>query len=330
MLVPTRGSLETSVRADLEQVESLLRTTVASDHPMLADAGRFLIDAGGKRFRPMLTLLAGRLGDGADPRLVPCAAAIELTHLATLYHDDVMDETPMRRGVETAHRRYGNARAILVGDFLFARASGLAADLGGYVSRRLADTIAELVEGQIVETELAAAPSLEGSGVTERIPSAAEHLEVLRLKTATLIATSAHLGAWLAGCAPPVVEAVTRYGMALGVAFQLTDDLLDIDGDPAVTGKALGTDLREGVLTLPSLLTFEGAVEGADALRAALDAGAHETALALLRGNGSIDAVRAQIRAHRDAALGALTIVPDGPARAGLTELASSLDDRTS
>src|SRR5438445_1931008 len=210
--------LELDIRADLERVEAMLHEVIRSDQSLVQEAAAHLIDAGGKRFRPMLTLLAGHAGDPTDPRLISCAAAIELTHLATLYHDDVIDETTIRRGVPTVNVRYGNSVAVLTGDFLLARASGLAADLGAYVSRRLADTIAELCEGQIMET-----------GSAGKLDVTPEHyLDVIARKTATLIATSCHLGASPAGASPQLVAAITAYGVALGMAFQLSADILDI------------------------------------------------------------------------------------------------------
>src|SRR5205807_7338177 len=145
------ATLELDIRADLERVEATLHEVIRSDQSMVHEAARYLIDAGGKRFRPMLTLLTGYAGDPKDPRLIPCAAAIELTHLATLYHDDVIDETTMRRGVPTVNVRYGNSVAALTGVFWLARASGLVADLRAYVSRPLADTIAGMWEGEIME-----------------------------------------------------------------------------------------------------------------------------------------------------------------------------------
>ncbi|MGZ4206056.1 MAG: polyprenyl synthetase family protein, partial [Actinomycetota bacterium] len=297
--------LELDIRADLERVESMLHEVVRSDQAMVQEAAAYLIDAGGKRFRPMLTLLAGHAGDPTDPRLVACGAAIELTHLATLYHDDVIDETNVRRGVPTVNVRYGNSVAVLTGDFLFARASGLAADLGPYVSRRLADTIAELCEGQIMETE--SAGSLD---VTSE-----HYLEVIRRKTASLIATSCHLGAWLAGAAPEVVSAVTTYGVALGMAFQLSDDILDVTGEQQESGKTPGTDLREGVLTLPALETLTGRAQGADDLRRALEAKDADRALELLRSNGSVEIARAAVAEWQGRALASLEPLPSGAAR---------------
>jgi len=311
--------LELDIRADLERVEATLHEVIRSDQSTVNEAARHLIDAGGKRFRPMLTLLAGYTGDAKDPRLVTCAAAIELTHLATLYHDDVIDETSVRRGVPTVNVRYGNSVAVLTGDFLLARASGLAADLGAYVSRRLADTIAELCEGQIMET--AVAGSLDAT---------AEHyLDVIGRKTASLIATSCHLGAWLAGAAQPVVDAITAYGVALGMAFQLSDDILDVTGEEQESGKTPGTDLREGVLTLPALETLAGRAPGGEDLRRALEAKDADAALGILRENGSVELARVAVEDWQERARAALGPLDQGSAREALEQLIGFIGART-
>ena len=311
--------LELDIRAYLERVEAVLHETITSDQTMVHEAARYLIDAGGKRFRPMLTLLAGYTGDPKDERLIACAAAIELTHLATLYHDDVIDETTMRRGVPTVNVRYGNSVAVLTGDFLLARASGLAADLGPYVSRRLADTIAELCEGQIMET--AAAGSLDVT--TEH------YLDVIGRKTASLIATSCHLGAWLAGAPPQIVDAITTYGVALGMAFQLSDDILDVTGEEQESGKTPGTDLREGVLTLPVLETLAGRAPGGEDLRRALEAKDADAALEILRTNGSIELARAAVEDWQGRARAALGPLDQGSAREALEQLVDFIGART-
>ena len=311
--------LEVDVRADLKRVEATLHEVIRSDQSKVQEAASYLIDAGGKRFRPMLTLLAGYSGDPKDPRLISCAAAIELTHLATLYHDDVIDETTRRRGVPTVNVRYGNSVAVLTGDFLLARASGLAADLGAYVSRRLADTIAELCEGQIMEGEVA--------GSLDATPE--RYLEVIRRKTASLIATSCHLGAWLAGASEAVVDAVTDYGRAIGLAFQLTDDILDVVGYEADTGKQPGTDLAAGVYTLPVLETLRGRTDGSEDIADALRARDVARALSILRGNGSIEVAKAVADEWAARARAALSPLPPGAARDALALMAASMGDRS-
>jgi heptaprenyl diphosphate synthase len=311
--------VDLDVREDLDRVEALLRETVASSEPLVHEAATHLLAAGGKRFRPMLVLLCGHLGDPADPRLVPCAAAIELTHLATLYHDDVMDESSVRRGVPSANARFDNTVAILTGDYLFARSSGIAADLGTYVSRVLADTIADLCEGQIMESE----HSSGGNQTVDR------YLAVVERKTAALLATSCRLGAWLGGAPPEQVEAITEFGRAVGVAFQLSDDVIDIAGTEEETGKVPGTDLREGVWTLPVFETLAGRADGADDLRKALDQKDAANALELLRSNGSVELALKTVSDWATRARDALGPVPEGPARTALERLAVFLTDRT-
>jgi heptaprenyl diphosphate synthase len=311
--------VELDLRAGLERVEVALRETIDSGEPLVREAAGYLLGAGGKRFRPMLVLLAGHLGDAEDPRLVPCAAAIELTHLATLYHDDVIDEATARRGVPSANAHYDNTIAILTGDYLFARSSGLAAALGTYVSRVLADTIAGLCEGQIMESEHAGT----ATQTVER------YLAVVERKTAVLLATSCHLGAWLAGASEEHVRAATEFGRSLGMAFQLSDDVLDIAGVEEESGKVPGTDLREGVWTLPVLETLAGRSPGADDLRSTLASGDVARALELLRSNGSCDLAMGAVGDWAARAKAALEPIPAGAARTALERLADFLSDRT-
>lgn len=313
------GALELDVRADLARVEDGLRASIDSREPLVRSSALHLLEAGGKRFRPMLVLLSGHLGNPAEPRLVPCAVAIELTHLATLYHDDVIDEATVRRGAPAANVAFDNRIAILAGDYLFARSSGIAADLGPVVSRVLADTIAELCEGQIMESE--------GSG---RDDQTTEHyLTVIDKKTAALIAASCRLGAWLAGAAPATVDAAEAYGRALGMAFQLSDDVLDIAGRPEESGKVPGTDLREGVYTLPVLETLAGRASGSDKLRIALAEGDVATALEILRSNGSVELAREAALDWASRARRVLSAVEPGSGRSALEQLADFVVDRT-
>ena len=311
--------VDVDLRADLERVEQTLREAVESSDPFVHEAATHLLEAGGKRFRPMLVLLSGHLGDAKDPRLVPCAAAIELTHLATLYHDDVIDEAPVRRGAPSANVRFDNSVAILTGDYLFARSSSLAADLGTYVSRVLADTIGLLCEGQIMETN--------HSGTDRQTVD--RYLAVVERKTAALLATSCRLGAWLAGVPDDQVEAVTEFGRAVGIAFQLSDDVLDVTGLEEESGKMPGTDLREGIWTLPVLETFAGRAPGADELRSQLAAGEIEGALEFLRGNGSIDLALEAVGEWAGRAKAALAPVPESAGRTALERLADFLSGRT-
>src|SRR3989475_7762723 len=204
--------LESEIAARLDRVEEELEKAVAADSDLLSATARYLLQAGGKRFRPMLVLLAGYFGDPADPRLIPGSVAIELSHLATLYHDDVIDESADRRGVPSANARWDNTVAILTGDYLFALASEMSADLGPDVCRLLARTITILCDGQIRE--------VEASGKLEQTEQS--YLEIIRRKTGVLIATSCRLGGILSDATEQQVEVLDAFGEALGMAFQLS------------------------------------------------------------------------------------------------------------
>ncbi len=238
-------ALATRVSAGLAQVEEQLTRELHSEFAFVAEAATHLMTAGGKRFRPLFTMVAAGVGPDPDsPAVVTAAAVVELVHLATLYHDDVMDEAELRRGTKSANARFDNAVAILAGDFLFARASRLVAGLGPEAVRIIADTFAELVTGQIRETV----------GPQAGQDPVAHHLAVLNEKTASLIDTSARYGGMFSGAGEQQVNRLRRYGRALGMAFQVSDDIIDIASNDS--GKAPGTDLREGVRTLPVLYTL--------------------------------------------------------------------------
>jgi len=238
------ASLEEAISPRLALVEERLRNAVAQSDRLADATSRHLVDAGGKRLRPALVLLAAQLGEGTRPEVVDAAVVVELTHLATLYHDDVMDDAPTRRGAPSAHEVWGNSVAILTGDLLFARASRVVAGLGPEAVRIQAETFERLCIGQLHETV--------GPDAGE---DAVEHyLTVLADKTGSLVATSARFGAMFSGCDRTTVAAVTQFGELAGVAFQLADDVLDIRSDSDVSGKTPGTDLREGVSTMPILL----------------------------------------------------------------------------
>lgn len=229
---------------DVLRVEDLLVGTAgASPHPLVSEPSLHLLKAGGKRVRPALVLIAARFGE-PTPATDLAAAAIELVHLATLYHDDVIDETDTRRGVPTAHAKWGIDVAVLAGDYLFARGCALGADAGGEVPGILARAISEVCEGQIIETGALGDPRR----------TVDDYLDTIRMKTAALFRSACELGAATAGVPPAERGALIAYGERLGLAFQIVDDLLDIVGDPSVTGKVLGTDLSEGVFTMPVLL----------------------------------------------------------------------------
>ncbi|HEY8474970.1 MAG TPA: polyprenyl synthetase family protein [Natronosporangium sp.] len=318
--------LESSVQATLEEIEALLRDRVTSGDPLVTEAAQHLLDAGGKRFRPLLVAVGGHFGDPTLPQLVPAAVCVELTHLATLYHDDVMDEAVVRRGAASANARWSNSVAILVGDYLFSRAADLAADLGTEAVRIQARTFSRLVHGQIAETV--------GPRGSDAI---AHYLRVVADKTASLIATSARFGGMFGGSEPAIVEALAEFGETIGVAFQLSDDLLDIASDATESGKTPGTDLREGVPTLPVLYAL--ASTDADAASARLreilsdgaitDEARLAEALALLRESAALKRARETVRWYAEQARGRLAPLPDGPPRRALARLCDVIVDRT-
>jgi heptaprenyl diphosphate synthase len=236
-------TLEKDLLRGLGKVEDLLRSHIKGKYPLVEETSRHLVAAGGKRLRPLLTLIASQYGDPTRYEIVQAAVAAELTHLATLYHDDVMDDALIRRGVDSANSRWGNTVAILTGDYLFAKCSALLADLGPEAVRLQAQTFERLVIGQIMETQGPA----EGQDPLEH------YLQVVADKTGSLIATSARYGALFSGATTEVTETVTTFGETIGIAFQLADDVIDISSESKDSGKTPGTDLREGVPTLVTL-----------------------------------------------------------------------------
>ncbi len=254
------AALTAVIEPRLALVEERLRDAV-SQRDALADAtSRHLVDAGGKRLRPALTLLTAQLGDGARPEVLDAAVVVELTHLATLYHDDVMDSAPTRRGGPSAHAVWGNSVAILTGDLLFARAARVVAGLGPEAVRIQAETFERLCLGQLRETV----------GPPHGADPIDHYLRVLTDKTGSLIATAARFGAMFGGCESAIVRQVSDYGEKAGVAFQLADDVIDLRSTGKVTGKTPGTDLRERVATMPVLLLRRRIADGADSADAEL------------------------------------------------------------
>jgi heptaprenyl diphosphate synthase len=316
------AEIQARVRAGLVQVEEALRDAVVTADPFVQEAAGYLLAAGGKRLRPTLVLLAGHTGDPGNPRLVGAAVAIELTHLSSLYHDDVVDEAEVRRGARSANARYDNKVAVLTGDYLFARASEVTAGLGSEATRVLARAIARLAQGQIREARGPAA----GEDPVEH------YLAVLADKTGALIAAACRLGGRLAGASGNVVEALTEYGERVGRAFQLGDDLLDITADTAVAGKAPGGDLRAGVRTLPVLYLLRRGGPAAARLAAVLDGdhddGSVAEALELLRASPAMAEARRSAQSDVDAAKAALAALPAWPVRRALEEVADRVLDR--
>ena len=318
----TDPALESRVRAGVDAIEQQLAIAVQSPEKFVAEAAAHLMNAGGKRFRPLVVLLASEFGDPLHPDVVPSAVAVELTHLATLYHDDVMDEASMRRGAPSANARWDNLLAILVGDFLFAQASYVVSYLGPIAVRIQAETFARLVHGQIRETI--------GPGEDDAL---AHYLSVVADKTGSLIATSARYGALMSGAPVEVQEALTEFGERIGAAFQLRDDIIDIASETGDSGKTPGTDLREGVPTLPTLIALRSTDPADERLRELLskpltDDVEHAEALALLRVHPAMDEARSYVQSESDAARTLLGKLPDIPARAALEVLCDTVATR--
>ena len=318
------AELEERISRSLNLVEQQLLTSVHSEYPFVTETSRHLVVAGGKRFRPILTLLAAEFGDPNSPGVIPAAVVVELTHLATLYHDDVMDEATLRRGAQSANSRWDNTVAILTGDFLFARASQILADLGPTAVRIQAETFERLCTGQINETV----------GPQDGQDPVKHHLMVLADKTGSLIATSGRFGAMLAGAEPEVVNTLTSFGERIGVAFQLADDIVDITSISDQSGKTPGTDLREGIPTLAALIALSQADQESARLREFLskpltDDGEHAEALELLRNHSSLSEARIEARRWADDARRALDPLPEIPAKQALSALCDYVVTRT-
>jgi heptaprenyl diphosphate synthase len=309
----------------LADVEALLHREVRSDYHFVAETSLHLIDAGGKRFRPLFTLLGAQMGPRPESDdVLTAAAVVELIHLATLYHDDVMDSATMRRGAESANSRWDNSVAILTGDFLFAHASRLVADLGPDAVRIIAETFAELVTGQMRETR----------GPRPGDDPVQHYLTVIAEKTGSLIATAGRYGGMFAGCPPEHVESLRRFGAVIGTSFQISDDVIDIASPSDSSGKVPGTDLREGVHTLPMLYALQGEGRDADRLRVLLahpitdDAEVAE-ALELLRVGPGLVRAREVLADQAAAARAELAKLPACPASDALAALTSYVIDRT-
>ncbi|MBU6348262.1 MAG: polyprenyl synthetase family protein [Actinomycetales bacterium] len=314
------AKLEKDVLARLDAVELLLREEIKSDYELADITARHLVEAGGKRFRPLLVLLAAQFGDPDAPGVIPAAVVVELTHLATLYHDDVMDEAMVRRAAPSANSRWGNTVAILSGDFLFARSSKILADLGPEAVRVQAQTFERLVIGQLRESV----------GPQDGEDAVAHHIQVLADKTGSLISAAGRYGAMMSGVDEKTTEAIAHFGECIGVAFQLSDDLIDIESSES--GKTPGTDLREGIKTLPVLLALADP-NTSDELRDLLsrplpDAAEHARALSLLRAHPALGQARSVLANWSDRAKQALDELPDIPTRTALNLLIDNVTER--
>ena len=313
----------------LERIESGLREELHYADDVADTVARYLFDAGGKRVRPLLTLLTAQWGEGVTDKVVTAAQVIELTHLATLYHDDVMDEAVKRRGVTAAQKVWTNSVAILAGDLLFARAGSLGVSLGQDAMRRQTDTFERLVMGQMRETV----------GPKDGEDPIQHYLDVLADKTGSLIALAGEFGITQSGAPEEYVPAIQGFGEHIGVAFQLVDDVIDLSADEAETGKKAGTDVRRGVATLPMMLLEQRAQDDPQAgqLLSTLQAGAEgelsdeefTNAIARLRDHEVTEHTMERAREVADSAISHLADLPSGVVTNALERFAHQVVERT-
>lgn len=309
-----------TVRDGVGRIEQLMDTELRSADEIMTESLTHLFKAGGKRFRPLFTVLSAQLGPHPDAADVTIAGAvIELVHLATLYHDDVMDEAEVRRGTPTANVRWGNNVAILAGDYLFATASRLVSRLGPEAVRLIAETFAQLVTGQMRETRGL-------TGAAEGADPIEHYLKVVYEKTACLIAAAGRFGAMFSGADADQVERLSRLGGIVGTAFQISDDIIDIDSDSHESGKLPGTDVREGVHTLPMVYALREPGPDAARLRELLvgpidDDAAVAEALALLRASPGMAKAKRSLQDYAAQAHQELALLPDVAGRRALQTL---------
>jgi heptaprenyl diphosphate synthase len=311
------------VQDGLAEVERALHDVVQSEFAPVTETSLHLVEAGGKRIRPLFTLLASQFGAEWDrEKVVKAATVVELTHLATLYHDDVMDEATMRRGAVSANVKWDNSIAILTGDFLFAHASRLTADLGTDAARIIAETFSVLVTGQMRETV----------GPQPGEDAISHYLKVIEEKTGVLIATAARFGGMFSDATEEQVDALRRYAEVIGAAFQISDDVIDIASPSVESGKTPGTDLREGVKTLPMLHALADPSETrlAELLAGPItDDELVDEALLLLRKSSGMDRSREVLADYADRARTELGKLPPCTARDALEELATYVVERS-
>ena len=316
-------ALEASLLADMAKVEELMRSHIKGDYPLVIETSRHLVEAGGKRLRPLLTLLAAQFGDPSNYDIIKAAVCCELTHLATLYHDDVMDDAVLRRGVISANKKWDNAVAILTGDYLFSKVSDMLADIGPEAVKLQAKTFERLVIGQIKETQ----------GKSEGLSQIDHYMKVVADKTGSLIATSARFGALLSGASGQTVEVLTKFGEKIGVAFQVADDLLDISSNETASGKTPGTDLKEGIPTLVTLYVIASNNPADKDLISKLNGPISESDLpgviTQLRSHKALSDVKDYLANVANEANDLLTDLPQGAAKEALKNLTFALVNRS-
>ncbi|MGN6517968.1 MAG: polyprenyl synthetase family protein [Dokdonella sp.] len=305
-------------------VDDLIRARLASDVVLINQIAEYIIGGGGKRLRPMLHLIAAHAAGYAGRDHLQLAALIEFIHTSTLLHDDVVDESDLRRGRKTANAVWGNAASVLVGDFLYSRSFQMMVELDSMrVMRILADTTNRIAEGEVLQLLNIGNPDTHEQA----------YLDVIERKTAVLFAAATRLGGVLAGVPAAEEEALARYGLDLGYAFQIADDVLDYASDAGTLGKNIGDDLAEGKPTLPLIIAIERSAPGqADMLRRAIRAGgldALDDVLAAIHSTDALDASRQRAHAYADSARDALTALPRSDARDALAVLADHAVDRS-
>ena len=308
---------------DMLEVDAVIARRLDSAVPLVGEVSRYIISAGGKRLRPALLLLVSRALGYLGPQRFNLAAVVEFIHTATLLHDDVVDESTLRRGRATANESFGNPASVLVGDFLYSRAFQMMLDAGQMrIMEILADATNVIAEGEVLQLMNMHDAALDEAG----------YLRVIRSKTAKLFEASARLGAVLAQAAPAVEQACADYGQALGTAFQVIDDVLDYDGDAVVMGKNLGDDLREGKATLPLIAAMQrGTAAQRDLIRNAIETGGVaelDRIVAIVRETGALEITRAAAAAEAGRAVEAARQLPSNACSQGLLQLAAQLLQR--
>lgn len=317
------ADIRACVADEFERVNQLIIDQLQSNVDLVENIGHYIVDAGGKRLRPLLALLAAQALDEADDQAITFAAVVEFIHTATLLHDDVVDISTLRRGRPTANAHFGNASSVLVGDFIYTRAFQLMVQLANMeLLDHMADTTNIIAEGEVLQLVRAGNPS-----VTE-----AQYLEVIERKTAALFGAACKGPAILKGHPAEMQQALENYGRHLGIAFQMVDDVLDYTGDPETTGKQVGDDLNEGKPTLPLIHTMTvGSDDDAALIKSALAEKSSEQldeVIAAVKRSGGIDYTQSQAQQHRQHALSALNHLPDSPAKSALAALADLAVDR--
>jgi octaprenyl-diphosphate synthase len=317
------ADIRACVADEFERVNQLIIDQLQSNVDLVENIGHYIVDAGGKRLRPLLALLAAKALDEADDQAITFAAVVEFIHTATLLHDDVVDISTLRRGRPTANAHFGNASSVLVGDFIYTRAFQLMVQLANMeLLDHMADTTNVIAEGEVLQLVRAGNPS-----VTE-----AQYLEVIERKTAALFAAACKGPAILKGHPAEIQQSLESYGRHLGIAFQMVDDVLDYTGDPETTGKQVGDDLNEGKPTLPLIHTMTaGSDDDAALIKSALAEKSSERldeVIAAVKRSGGIGYTQSQAQMHRQQALSALNHLPDSSATSALAALADLAIDR--